>query len=143
MCDRAGKALTGLLAFGLWVRSQVTACALRRCQVESASAVEAIPAIAAVDGVDAIFVGPSDLAASIGHLGSPSHPDVCAAMDRAFALCANAGVPCGALSGDEVACGRLLAQGAAFVAVGTDLSILGSGLRRVLRRVREEEKRVG
>ena len=57
-------------------------------QVESAAAVSAIPEIAAVEGVDAIFVGPADLAASLGHIGEPSHPEVTAAIRHAFALCA-------------------------------------------------------
>ena len=104
-------------------------------QVESEAAVESIPEIAAVAGVDAIFIGPSDLAASMGHLGQPFHPDVSAAIARAFALSAEAGVACGAISGDPGACREMIAQGAAFVAVGTDLSVLGSALRLALERV--------
>ena len=99
-------------------------------QVESLSAVEAIPEIAAVEGVDAIFVGPADLAASMGHLGHPDHPEVTAAIARAFALCTEAGLASGSISGDPGACRQMLAQGASFMALGTDLSLLGAALRR-------------
>ena len=108
-------------------------------QVESLAAVEAIPSIAAVDGVDAIFLGPSDLAASMGHLGNPTHPEVGAVMARAFALCAEAGVAVGSISGDARVCRGMVEQGASFVAVGTDLSILGTGLRRALDGVLSEK----
>ena len=108
-------------------------------QVESLAAVEAIPEMAAVDGVDAIFLGPSDLAASMGHLGNPAHPDVGAAMARAFALCSDAGIASGSISADEGMCRSMVEQGATFVAVGTDLSVLGTGLRRVLEGVAGKE----
>ena len=101
-------------------------------QVESAEAVEAIPAMASVEGVDAMFIGPSDLAASMGHLGHPSHPEVSAMIRRAFALSAEARIPCGAISGDAGTCRQYLDNGASFVAVGTDLSILGTGLRKMV-----------
>lgn len=104
-------------------------------QVESISAVEAIPEIAAVEGVDAIFVGPADLAASMGHLGEPNHPEVTAAIARAFVLCSDAGVACGSISGDPGACRQMLSQGASFMALGTDLSVLGSALRLTIGQV--------
>lgn len=76
-------------------------------QVESIAAVEAIPEIAAVEGVDAIFIGPADLAASMGRLGEPNHPEVTAAIARALALCSDAGVACGSISGDPGACRQM------------------------------------
>lgn len=60
-------------------------------QVESAEAVENAAEIAAVDGVDAIFIGPSDLAASMGLLGQQQHPDVLAAVDTTFKAVRDAG----------------------------------------------------
>lgn len=55
-------------------------------QIETAAAIEHIPEISAVEGVDALFIGPADLAASLGHVGDPSHPDVRAAIGRAVQL---------------------------------------------------------
>jgi len=120
------------------LRAYYESAALETCvivQVESLQAVDAIPAIAAVDGVDAIFVGPSDLAASMGHLGRPSHPEVGAAVAKAFEMCSAAGVAAGSISGDGGVCRGMVDAGASFVAVGTDLSILGAGLRRALHEV--------
>lgn len=123
------------------LRSYYESAALETCvivQVESLEAVDAIPAIAAVDGVDAIFVGPSDLAASMGHLGRPSHPEVGAAVARAFEMCSAAGVAAGSISGDSGVCRSMIDSGASFVAVGTDLGILGAGLRKALHEVARE-----
>ena len=120
------------------LREYYTSAATETCviaQIESANAIEAIPAIAATDGIDALFLGPADLAASMGHLGEPSHPEVVRAMARAFALCAEAGIAAGAISGDAQACRGMIEQGASFVAVGTDLGILSNGLRQTLERV--------
>src|SRR5262249_29074261 len=53
-------------------------------QIETVKGMENLEAIAGVDGVDGLFVGPSDLAASMGHLGNPGHPDVQAAIKDLF-----------------------------------------------------------
>ena len=52
-------------------------------QVETRAALDQLEAIAKVDGVDGVFIGPSDLAASLGHLGNPQHADVQNAMQDA------------------------------------------------------------
>ena len=67
-------------------------------QIESRKAVDAIDEILAVDGVDAVFVGPSDLAAAYGHLGNPNHPDVQQAIARVFERAQAAGKPSGILA---------------------------------------------
>lgn len=92
-------------------------------QVESAAAVAAVDEIVAVDGVDAIFVGPADLAASMGRLGEPSHPEVVDAVLTALRAAAAAGKPAGvnAFVPDEAE--RYLEAGASFVAVGADVAI--------------------
>src|SRR5690606_26688911 len=54
-------------------------------QIESRAALAAIEEIAAVEGIDALFIGPGDLAASLGHLGNPRHPDVQDAIGHAIA----------------------------------------------------------
>ena len=45
-------------------------------QIESRPGIEAVDEIASVEGVDGVFIGPSDLAAALGHLGNPGHPEV-------------------------------------------------------------------
>ena len=69
-------------------------------QVETRTALKEIESIAAVDGVDGIFVGPSDLAADFGHLGNPRHPDVQAAIKDAAARIRAAGKGAGMLTGN-------------------------------------------
>lgn len=90
-------------------------------QIENRAGVEAAAAIAAIDGVDGLFVGPSDLAAALGHLGNPNHPEVQAAMAEVFAAAAAAGKTSGILAPVEADARRYLEQGVNFVAVGSDL----------------------
>jgi len=95
-------------------------------QIESAKGVAAAADIAAVDGVDGLFVGPSDLAAGLGHLGNANHPEVQDAMAKIFAAAKAAGKPVGILAGVEADARRYIAQGASFVAVGSDLGVFRS-----------------
>jgi 2-dehydro-3-deoxyglucarate aldolase len=92
-------------------------------QIESNKGVAAASEIAAVDGVDGLFIGPSDLAAGLGHLGNPAHADVQDAMTRVFAGAKAAGKPIGILAPAEADARRYLALGATFVAVGSDLGV--------------------
>lgn len=101
-------------------------------QVETRAGLDAIDAIARVDGVDGVFIGPADLAADLGHLGEPAHPDVQAAIDRAIAAIAAAGKAAGILSADPAAARRYLEAGATFVAVGVDTTLLARGRRPLL-----------
>jgi 2-dehydro-3-deoxyglucarate aldolase len=92
-------------------------------QIETRRGLEAVDAIAAVDGVDGIFVGPSDLAAAFGRLGNASDPDVQKAIRHVFARAQAAGKPAGILAGVEADARRYLEWGASFVAVGSDLGV--------------------
>jgi len=92
-------------------------------QIESRGGVTAIDAIAGVDGIDGIFVGPSDLAAALGHLGNAAHPEVQDAIRHVFARTAAAGKPSGILAPVEADTRRYLEWGATFVAVGSDLGL--------------------
>ena len=96
-------------------------------QIESRAGVAAAAGIAAVDGVDGLFIGPSDLAAGCGHLGNPTHPEVQAAMVAVFAAAKAAGKPVGILSPVEADARRYLELGASCVAVGSDLGVLRMG----------------
>ncbi|TPW78262.1 aldolase/citrate lyase family protein [Schumannella sp. 10F1B-5-1] len=96
-------------------------------QVETAAAVAAAGEIAAVDGIDGVFVGPSDLSASMGLLGQQTHPDVVAAVQTAFAAIQDAGTPVGVNAFDPETADAYLAAGARFVLVGADVALLARG----------------
>ncbi len=93
-------------------------------QVESVQALANIEAISAVDGVDGIFFGPADLAASMGLLGKPADPAVQAAIIQGIAAVQRAGKAAGTLTPDRTLARRYLDQGALFVAVGVDTTLL-------------------
>ena len=93
-------------------------------QIESTAAVEHVEEILAVDGVDAIFVGPSDLAASMGLLGQQEHPDVVAAAERCIRAAVAAGKPAGVNAFAPAVADRYLEAGASFVLVGADVAML-------------------
>ena len=76
-----------------------------------------------MDGVDCIFVGPSDLAAGMGYLGNANHPDVQAAIATVYAAAKAAGKPAGILAPKEEDARRYMEMGATFVAVGSDLGV--------------------
>lgn len=96
-------------------------------QIESADAVANAAEIAAVDGVDGVFVGPADLSASLGVLGQQTHPDVLAAVQRTFDAVRAAGKPVGVNAFDLDAAARYIEAGAAFIAVAADVSMLARG----------------
>jgi 4-hydroxy-2-oxoheptanedioate aldolase len=86
-------------------------------QIESRKAVENIEEIAAVPGVGAIFIGPSDLSISYGVPGQRDHPEVAAAMTKVLAVCKRRNIPCGlTTSADSVE--QYLDEGYSFVTVG-------------------------
>lgn len=93
-------------------------------QIETRRGVDALEEIAAVDGIDGVFVGPSDLAASLGHIGDPGHPDVVAVVEDAVARIVACGKPAGILTADPVFAERCIALGTIFTAVGVDAALL-------------------
>jgi 4-hydroxy-2-oxoheptanedioate aldolase len=93
-------------------------------QVESATAIQNLESIANVDGVDGVFFGPSDLAASLGLLGKPGEAIVQEAITTGIATVRRAGKAAGILSADRALAQSYLALGAQFVAVGVDTTIL-------------------
>jgi 4-hydroxy-2-oxoheptanedioate aldolase len=103
-------------------------------QVETAAALEQIDAIAAVDGVDGVFIGPADLSASMGHLGQPGHPEVRAAIEGALPRILAAGKAPGILAVDEALARRYIALGARFVAVGVEATMLAHATRALAAR---------
>ena len=95
-------------------------------QIESRGGLEAIDAITAVDGVDGLFVGPQDLAAALGHLGNPAHPDVQKAIRHIIERARAGGKAAGTLAPVEADARRYMEWGATFVAVGSDLGLFRS-----------------
>jgi 4-hydroxy-2-oxoheptanedioate aldolase len=93
-------------------------------QVETRSALGELEAIAEIEGVDGVFIGPSDLAASLGHLGNPQHPDVQKAIKDAVERLTAVGKPAGMLTGNEEEAKRYIDWGYKFVAVGADVGLL-------------------
>ncbi|OES69326.1 2-keto-3-deoxy-L-rhamnonate aldolase, partial [Pseudomonas aeruginosa] len=100
-------------------------------QVENLEGLANLDAIAAVDGVDGVFIGPADLSAAMGHRGNPGHPEVQAAIEDAIRRIRAAGKAAGILSADEALARRYLELGCAFVAVGVDTSLLMRSLREL------------
>ncbi len=93
-------------------------------QVETALALERLEEIASVPGVDGIFIGPADLAASMGLAGQGGHPAVRAAILSAIARLKVLGVPSGILTLDADFAGECMAAGTRFTAVGLDMALL-------------------
>lgn len=96
-------------------------------QIETAAGVDAAAEIAAVDGIDAVFVGPSDLSASMGFLGQQEHPDVVEAVLNTFATVHAAGKPVGVNAFAPARARAYLAAGADFILVGADVALLARG----------------
>ncbi|GCL62886.1 4-hydroxy-2-oxoheptanedioate aldolase [Pseudaquabacterium pictum] len=103
-------------------------------QVETASALAQLDAIAAVEGVDGVFIGPADLSASMGHLGDPGHPDVQRAIDSAIDRILAAGKAPGILAVDDALARRYIGMGVRFVAVGVEATLLARAARALATR---------
>lgn len=100
-------------------------------QVETVQALEDLGQILAVDGVDGVFIGPSDLSASMGYVGDPGHPEVVDAVSAGLRAIAAAGKFAGVLCIDPALAANYRACGANFIGVGVDTLILAQGARRL------------
>lgn len=105
-------------------------------QLESPQALANLEAIAALEGVDGLFIGPADLSAAMGHRGNPGHPEVRAAIDDAITRIRAAGKAAGIITLDEAEARGYLASGCGFVGVGVDALVLAEGLRGLAGRFR-------
>jgi 4-hydroxy-2-oxoheptanedioate aldolase len=93
-------------------------------QIETRQAIQNLEAIAATEGVDGLFIGPSDLAAALGHLGNNGHPEVRAAIEDAIARIRQAGKAPGILTPIEADARHWLSKGCTVLAVGSDSGLL-------------------
>lgn len=126
---RGVSALTRATRFGR-VKNYAQQAAQELCvlvQVETREAMAHIEAIASVDGVDGVFIGPADLAASFGYPGQPGHPEVVEAIEKAIGLLKRLGKPAGILTPDEKFAARCMELGTLFTAVGVDVAVLARG----------------
>ncbi|MCY1449232.1 4-hydroxy-2-oxo-heptane-1,7-dioate aldolase [compost metagenome] len=98
-------------------------------QIENLEGLANLDAIAGVEGVDGVFIGPADLSAAMGHRGNPGHPEVQTAIEDAIVRIRSAGKAAGILSADQALARRYIELGAAFVAVGVDTTVLMRGLQ--------------
>ena len=100
-------------------------------QIESRAGLEAIEGIAAVEGVDALFIGPGDLAGALGHLGDSSHPAVRAAISDALVRAQKAGKATGIFATSLEDARQNAATGVRMISIGTDIGLLASGAARL------------
>lgn len=128
-----GAAFARASAFGTRARYIATAndeiCLL--AQAETALAMSNLADIARVPGIDGVFVGPSDLAASMGYPGNPGHPEVQRAIMAAIATILACGKAPGILCMDPSLARHYIDAGVRFIAVGSDVSILAKGLAQL------------
>ncbi len=106
-------------------------------QIESQKGVDNLDAIAAVEGVDGIFVGPGDLSAALGYLGQPNHPEVQKVIRHIFERAAHFGKPSGILAPVDADARRYLEWGAGFVAVGSDLGVFRGATQALAERFKQ------
>ncbi|HLW24302.1 MAG TPA: HpcH/HpaI aldolase/citrate lyase family protein [Steroidobacteraceae bacterium] len=117
---------------GYLSRAQDEICLL--VQLETRAALDPLEAIAGLEGIDGVFIGPADLAASFGELGNPQAPLVQAAICEAAARLARVGKAAGILAVSEADTARYLDWGYGFVAVGVDTQILARGCESLVKR---------
>lgn len=107
-------------------------------QIESRQALDNLDAIAQVEGVDGVFLGPSDLAASLGHLGQASHPEVKNAIEDALRRISAHSKAAGVFCADPALIQDYRASGASFIALGADTALLRSAAVQLLNKVRPQ-----
>jgi 2-keto-3-deoxy-L-rhamnonate aldolase RhmA len=105
-------------------------------QIESLGGLREADAIAAIDGVDVLFVGPADLTHSLGIAGQFGHQDYLGALDRVVGACRAHGKAAGILVYDTAVVARHIELGFTFVGIGADGAFVGDGARRYLADVR-------
>ncbi|MCB2054788.1 MAG: HpcH/HpaI aldolase/citrate lyase family protein [Geminicoccaceae bacterium] len=105
-------------------------------QLESREALANLEEIAAVEGVDGLFIGPSDLSADLGHLGNAGHAEVQGAIEDAIGRIQACGKVAGFLTGDEKTARRYIELGCKIAAVGADIAVLARGTEQLAARFR-------
>jgi 4-hydroxy-2-oxoheptanedioate aldolase len=102
-----------------------------------------LDSIATVEGVDGVFIGPSDLSASMGHGGNVSHPEVVAVVEAALRKIRKAGKHAGLLCLDESKVGHYVDCGANFIGIGIDTLLIGNAARSLSSRFNSDDDATG
>ena len=100
-------------------------------QAETTTAIKNLEAIANVEGIDGVFIGPSDLSASMGHTGNVSHPEVIEAVSNGIRTIRSASKYAGLLCLDSTQVAHYTDCGANFVGVGVDTLLIGNAARQL------------
>lgn len=100
-------------------------------QIETAEAVDEVDAIAAIDGVDALFVGPADLSQNLGVVGEMMHEKNIAALDKVSAACKKYKKSWGAVSWGNQHAQMLIDKGCRMISPCSDIRILRSGIEAI------------
>ncbi|MBS9478971.1 HpcH/HpaI aldolase/citrate lyase family protein [Ancylobacter sp. VKM B-3255] len=103
-------------------------------QIETKQALDNIEAIAAVDGIDGLFVGPGDLSSDLGYLGDQGNPYIVELIEGALHRILATGKPAGILTGDETLARRYMAAGSTFTAVGIDTGTLARSTEAIAKK---------
>jgi 2-dehydro-3-deoxyglucarate aldolase/4-hydroxy-2-oxoheptanedioate aldolase len=105
-------------------------------QLETPQAIDNLEAMAQLEGVTGLFIGPGDLSASMGHIGNPAHPEVQAKIKQGVEKCQALGVPCGIVGGNPELVNQYQQMGFSFVALGSDMSYLLARAKEQLAAIR-------
>lgn len=108
-------------------------------QAETTTAIENLESIANTNGVDGVFIGPSDLSASMGYVGKASHPDVIEVVGKGLRTIRAAGKYAGLLCLDESQVTHFVDCGANFVGIGVDTLLIGNAARSLTKRYKSGE----
>jgi 4-hydroxy-2-oxoheptanedioate aldolase len=105
-------------------------------QVETQQALDALEDIARIDGIDGVFIGPADLAASLGYPGEQGNPAVTSAIEDAIRRIRACGKPAGILTPDTAFAQHCIEVGTVFTAVAIDIGILARGAEAIAKQFR-------
>lgn len=122
------------------VKHYHTTCESEICvlvQIETQKGLENLDAIARVDGIDGVFIGPGDLSAGIGYLGDQGNPEVRKVIESAIKRIRAAGNAPGILTPDETLARAYMAAGCVFTAVGSDSGLLARGSEQIARKFKD------
>ena len=118
------------------VKDYMSCCEQELCllvQIETQAALDHLEAIAAVDGVHGVFIGPADLSASLGYPGQQDHPFVIKVIEEAIKRIRACGKGAGILTGDKNLAKRYIQAGTTFTAVGVDAALLARAAEALAR----------
>jgi 4-hydroxy-2-oxoheptanedioate aldolase len=118
------------------IRCEEEICVL--VQIETQRGLDNLEAIARIEGVDGVFIGPGDLSAGIGHLGNQDHPEVRRVIEDAMRRIVACGNAPGILTGDEAFARRCIELGCLFTAVGSDAGLLARGSEQLARKFKPQ-----